>query len=258
MSFPHTISGKAGFEKTETASQKHKLGTRMVLPDGRVFYYALNGGSDLATAGLVVMGAAVSANHDMDLTVTSATSAGSQTIELEVPTTDLTLNQYKDGYIYFNGGGVTNSSGQIYGIKSHPAHDASADASCVFTIEDEGGTYANLVTTDEAGLVLNPYNGIIVYNGDGTLTTGPIGVTTIKVTANYYCWVQTLGIAAVRQSGTQTIVGNAVEVSEVSSEDGEITLADSSGGSDLVDIGTAMQIQAAANDHQLVMLNIRA
>ena len=45
MSFPTTVNLKMGWEKDETSSQKHKLGTRGVTPDGRIFYYDENSGT---------------------------------------------------------------------------------------------------------------------------------------------------------------------------------------------------------------------
>ena len=44
MAFPLTVHLGYGQEKVETSDQKQKLGTKAVLPDGRVFYYAQNSG----------------------------------------------------------------------------------------------------------------------------------------------------------------------------------------------------------------------
>jgi hypothetical protein len=68
----------------------------------------------------------------MDVAATAAQSAGDTTISIEVPTTDLTKDQYKDGYLYFNDG---PAEGEIYRIKSHPAHDASDDNTVIITID---------------------------------------------------------------------------------------------------------------------------
>ena len=39
MSFPNIIYGHYGMEKETTSSKKRRLGTKMVLPDGRTFFY---------------------------------------------------------------------------------------------------------------------------------------------------------------------------------------------------------------------------
>ena len=78
MSYPQTIMGKYGWEKVTTSSQKQKLGTRMQIAD-REFVYS-QAGEDI-TVGKLVMGAAGTAAHQVDLAV-SASSAGATTITL--------------------------------------------------------------------------------------------------------------------------------------------------------------------------------
>ena len=255
MAFPNTVYLSYGMEKAQTSGQKHKLGTRAETPDGRVFYYAKEDGTAIGTAGLIVDNVAVVAAHDMDVPTTAAHSVGDTTISIEVPTTDLTANQYKDGYMVVNDG---PGEGEVYRIKSHPAHDASDDNTVIFTIEDEDGIRTALTTASLWGIFYNQYSAIKIIDGDGTPTTGPLGVTTAPVTASYYCWLQTSGIASVLVSGTTAMtLGDAIEVSQVSGQSGSATLYDSSGATDLMPIGTAMGIASVSTDFQLVMLSIR-
>ena len=102
MAFPLTINLSYGQEKVETSDQRQKLGTRAVLPDGRAFYYAKNSSAAISSAGQLVDGIALVGDHDMDLTATAAQAVGTDAVSIEVPTTDLTANQYKDGYLVFN------------------------------------------------------------------------------------------------------------------------------------------------------------
>ena len=256
MAFPLTVNLSYGMEKVETSSQKQKLGTRGVLPDGRVFYYAKEDGTGIASAGFIVDGVGLVAAHDMDCTATAAHSVGDTTISIEVPTTDLTKNQYADGYLVFNDDG---GEGEVYRIKSHPAHDASDDNTVIITIDEPDGIRTALTTSTEAQLVYNPYTNVKIIDGDGTQTTGPLGVTTIPVTASYYCWIQTSGLSSVAVSGTTVMVlGDAIEVSQVSGQSGTATLHDSSGATDLMPIGTSMGVASIAGDKGLVMLSIRS
>ena len=105
MAFPLSVNLSYGQEKVETSDQRQKLGTRASTPDGRVFYYA-KVGIAISSAGMIVDAATTftEANHDMDLTLILAHSAGDTTISLEVPTTDLTKDRYADGYLMFNDG----------------------------------------------------------------------------------------------------------------------------------------------------------
>ncbi|QDP48949.1 MAG: hypothetical protein Unbinned1068contig1000_30 [Prokaryotic dsDNA virus sp.] len=256
MAFPLTVNLAYGMEKVESASQKHKLGTRGVLPDGRVFWYAKNSSAAISTAGMIVDGSALVAAHDMDVPPTAAQAVGTTEVSLEVPTTDLTKNQYADGYLVFND---EAGEGEIYRIKSHPAHDASEDATVLITLDEPDGLRTAITTDTEAQLVYNPYTDVKLIDGDGTQTTGPLGVTTIPVTASYYCWIQSSGLSSVAVSGTTALtLGDSIEVSQVSGQSGTATLCDSSGATDLMPIGTAMGVASVSGDKGLVMLSIRS
>ena len=49
MAFPNQINLSYGQEKVETSAKKQKLGTKGVLPDGRVFFYAQNSSTAIDT-----------------------------------------------------------------------------------------------------------------------------------------------------------------------------------------------------------------
>ena len=256
MAFPLSINLAYGMEKVETSEQRQKLGTRASTPDGRVFYYARNGSAAITTAGMIVDAAAAFAiaAHDMDVPVTAATAAGSGSISLEVPTTDLTKNQYADGYLIFNDG---PGEGEVYRIKSHPAHDASDDNTAVFTLEDNDETRTALTTSSLAGIFVNPYSAVKVIDGDGTMETGALGVTTIPMTASYYGWIQTAGIGSVALGAVVAIVGDGLQVSQASGESGRAELYDLSGEDDVQSIGTAIGIPSVDTDKQVCLLTIR-
>ena len=255
MAFPTDVSLSYGMEKVETSEQKQKLGTKAVLPDGRTFYYAKNSSTAITTAGQIVDGVAAVAAHDMDVAATEAHSVGDTTISLEVPTTDLTLNQYADGYLCINDG---PGQGEVYRIKSHPAHDASDDNTVIFTIDEPDGIRTALTTASLFGIIYNPYTDVKIVDGDGTMTTGPLGVTTIPVTASYYCWLQTSGVASVLSGAVVAIVGDAIGVSQASGESGAFDLWDVSTNEDTRPTGHAMSIPSVDTDNQIVMLDIRS
>ena len=254
MAFPTTVNLKRGWEKKETSTQKHKLGTRGETPDGRVFYYAKCSSTAITPGGKICDGIAAVAAHDMDIGATAAHSVGDTTISLEVPTTDLTANQYKDGYLLINDG---PGQGEVYQIKSHPAHDASDDNTVIFTIDDEDGIVTALTTSSLFGIIYNPYTDVKIVDGDGTMTTGPLGVNPMPVTASYYFWLQTSGVASVLSGAAVGVVGDAIGVSQASGEDGAFDLWDASSEEDTRAIGTAMSIPSVNTDNQIVKLAIR-
>ena len=261
MAFPTTVYLSYGWEKVETSEKKLKLGTRGELPDGRVFYYAQNSSTAISTAGMLVDGLLNEADHDMDKAVTAATSAGSTTVSLEITEAsggsgDLVKDEYADGYLMFNDG---PGEGEVYRIKSHPAHDASADATCVFTLDEPDGIRTALTTSSLAGIFKSPYNAVAIVDGDATPTsrTGVVGVTTIPVTASYYCWLQTAGISTVALGAQVGVVGDALTISQESGESGMAERADYSDESDLATIGVAIAIPSVSGDKQACILHIR-
>jgi hypothetical protein len=255
MAFPNSIFLSYGQEKVETEEKKQKLGTRAQTPDGRVFYYARNGSAAITTAGFIVDAAAAFAiaAHDMDVPA-NANAAGVTAVSVEVPTTDLTKDQYADGYLIFNDG---PGEGEVYRIKSHPAHDASDDNTVIITIDEPDGLRTATTTSSLFGMFVNPYSAVKIMDGDGTMETGALGVTTIPMTANYYGWIQTAGIGSVALGAVVGIVGDGLQVSQASGESGRAELYDLSGEDDVQSIGTAIGIPSVDTDKQACMLTIR-
>ena len=249
MAFPLTVNLAYGMEKRESSDQRHKLGTRATTPDGRVFYYAEASNTAIARGGNVVNGIAAVAAHDMDL-VSAAASAGATSF---TTTTSLTVtkDQYKDAYVYFNDG---PAEGEIYRIKSNTAVSSAAGLS--ITIDEPDGLVTALTTSSLFGVMYSPYKDIHIVDGNGTPTTGVVGVTTSPITADYFCWVQTAGPAAVLMGAQVGIVGDGIAISQ-QDEDGTVERTDYSDESDLVNLGHSMGIAAVATDYQWVMLNIR-
>jgi hypothetical protein len=263
MAFPYTVNLSYGQEKVETEEQKQKLGTRATTPDGRVFYYAqCASGAAISTGGFLVDGLVTEADHDMDKAATAAHSVGDTTISLEITEAsggsgDLVKDEYADGYMMFNDG---PGEGEVYRIKSHPAHDASSDPTAIFTLDEPDGIRTALTTDSICGLFKSPYNAIAIVDGDAapTTRTGVLGVTTIPVTASYYCWVQTSGIATVALGAQVGVVGDALTISQESSESGMAERADFSDESDLATIGVAIGIPSVSGDKQACILHIRS
>jgi ligand-binding sensor domain-containing protein len=82
------------------------------------------------------------------MTATAAVAAGETAISVETGGTDLTLNQYADGYLWVND---VNGEGQMLRVKSNPAHDHSSDPSVVITCYDDLATA--LTTSSQLSLI---------------------------------------------------------------------------------------------------------
>ena len=194
MSFPVDTPGPVAGIWGESATQRHPLGTRMALPDGRVYRYALNGAVALSIARLCQESVVIS-GHGTDIVVAAAAAIGATSVTITNNTTAITANMYKDGYLLVND---EAGEGQLCKIKSHPA--ATATASCVLTLYDEFALTVALTIASQVGLRKSSYQDVVV---NPTTPTGiPIGVCPIAVTAAYYFWLQTWGPAAVLTNGT--------------------------------------------------------
>ena len=96
-----------------------------------------------------------------------------------------------------------------------------------------------------------------IIDGDGTMETGALGVTTIPMTANYYGWIQTAGVGSVAIGAVVGVVGDGLQISQASGETGRAELYDLSGEDDIQSIGTAIGIPSVDTDKQACLLTIR-
>ena len=245
MAFPTTVQLKQGMEKDETSSQKHKLGTRGVTSDGRVFYYAENSGTAIDHGGYLVDGIAAVGAHDMDLAAT-ATSAGATSFTSGTSLT-VTKDQYKDGYLYVNDG---TGEGHIYKIRQHDAIDSSGSGA--INLYDGDAIATGFVAATIAGLAKNPYKDFIVYP---TTSTGhAVGVAATDFDDDDFGWLQTWGPAAVL-CDVAFVIGNHVRVSDGTAGSGEPLDRDGTHENEEV-IGVASVIAPVTTDYGFVNLTI--
>ena len=141
------IIGKGGSQYgtadpySESATQLFPLGSTLVYGNN-VYRYVEIGGTAV-TAGKLLQHKAIVSDH-ANMTATAAVAAGETAISVETGGTDLTLNQYADGYLWVND---VNGEGQMLRVKSNPAHDHSSDPSVVITCYDDLATALTGSTT---------------------------------------------------------------------------------------------------------------
>jgi len=247
MSFPNTIYGKPGWEKKLTSDQRHKLGTRMALADGRVYRYVKNAAVEIAS-GRLVQAPATDAADDMDLAWSAGAAVGGTTVTTGTSLT-ITKDQYKEGWLYTNDAA---GEGQIYPIKSNTA--VAGAIGCIFTIDDEDGFVIALTATSSFfGVLYNLYDSVIVQ--PTTITNAAVGVSPTTMTASYYGWVQTWGPTALLDYGATWAVGDQLAAAE-STDAGAATLLDSSSAQDNQSVGYSMYIKPATTDFGFAYLTI--
>jgi len=205
------IVGKGGSQYgtvdpyTSGASQLFPLGSRLLY--GNTVYRYGRLGSGAVTAGKCVTHAASIAHH-FDLTPTAGVAAGETAISVETAGTDITLNQYANGYLYINDAA---GEGQMLRIQSNPAHDHSSDPSIVITCYDDLATA--ITTSSRVTLIADPSSALI---GQAATTTGAtMGVTVVDIAATHYGWFAVSGPATVLTSGTLVVGNHAVPLGAV-------------------------------------------
>jgi len=200
------IVGKGGSQYgtvdpfTSGLTQLFPLGSRLLYGNSVYAYGRLAAAA--VTAGKCVTHAASIAHH-FDLTPTAGVAAGETAISVETAGTDITLNQYANGYLYVNDAA---GEGQMLRIKSNPAHDHSADPSIVITCYDDLATA--ITTSSRITLIPDPRSGQIVQAA--TTTGATLGVTVVDMAASAYGWFTVSGPATVLTSGTLVVGNHAV------------------------------------------------
>lgn len=201
--YPQSVGLKYGNEKVTSTTKYRTLGTRAVLPDGRVFRWSVNGAVALSPADLCQTAVEPSAStHTNALNVVGGGTTGVTTLTV-VGVTIAVADFYADGYLV-----VDTSPGQgMYRIKSHEALTSAAAGIQVTFEEDDPLREALTSGTSKVGFRRNPYSSVIV--SPTTLTGVVLGVSPVAVPASQYFWLQTWGFCAVN-ADTAPVAGESV------------------------------------------------
>jgi len=239
-----SIWGDFGDEKVTGTTKLHPYGTRMVLPDNRVFYYGQTDGAQ--TAGAICQSAVGVANHDMDLATTTA-SAGDKSVTVTLGGTAAAEDLYAEGYLYVNDG---TGQGHNYKIRQHDA--IGSGGSGAVNLMDGDAIATGFEAATIVGLAKNPYKDFIVYP---TTSTGhAVGVAATDFDDDDYGWLQTWGPAAVL-CDVAFVIGNHVRVSDGTAGSGEPLDRDGTHENEET-IGVASLIAPVTTDYGYVNLTI--
>lgn len=214
MAFPLTVYGKFGWEKVVTSGKKHKLGTRMELPDGRVFYYGFTNGA-IGAGEVVMQKDVVTATHEKGRAVAAAV-AGTRAVVVTNTGASLAKDKYADGILFVSDG---TAEGHVYIIKSHLA--AATTATFKLILDEEDGIQDEAFTTaTKVGLRQNKFLDCEKFDSND-IDGIPLGVAPVEVADDRYFWCQCWGSAAVKTHGT-LIKGNLAHVRGTTATDGVV------------------------------------
>lgn len=177
-------------------NQKLDLGTALEFDDGRLFRYALIGGTSTA-AGSLYQSVAALAGHT-NIAVDVARAVGAQAVSATLNTTAAAVDIYSEGFVHIN-----DATGEGYSYKIKRAYSvgdahASATSTGVLTVNLKQGVtvqIALVASTSEVAFTRNPYHSVIIHPSPPT--AGLAGVAPGIITNAKYGWLQRKGICAV-------------------------------------------------------------
>lgn len=187
-----TMSDQDVYE--ESIIQKYPLGKRLVLGE-RVFKYAMNSTAAALASGRLMQGPVPVDNHTAQVLATTIAADTTNLVNVTLGGTAVTKNQYKDGWLWIEGG---TNIGACYKIKSHPAQSGTT-SNVIITLYDLVAE-ALTASTETISFVKNLYKDVIIHPAPPTAALAGvplIDVTISTSTVKYYFWIQTAGPAAV-------------------------------------------------------------
>lgn len=173
----------------ESVTQNAKVGTRMDLGDGRVFYYAKNSSAATNLVAGKLISTPVIATQKCT-TLLAEVAVGEKEVQITgAGVGAVTADMYAEGYLYTPTAADTGS-GQTYKIRGNEAFATSGTGS-IFLYD---GVYTVLATTVDVIVTASIFSGVILTPDDVIFT---LGVSLIPVNTSYYFWIQTWGPVAV-------------------------------------------------------------
>ena len=248
-----TISLRGGEEYESHQYQRHALGTKAVSQDGRVFRYAEMGGT-AGVPGKLYQTVVPIANHT-NIACDVARAAGAVKISATDGGTGAAVDIFAEGYVIINDAAGEGYTYKIAGGPQQPSGTGHAVAAsgAVITVNLAPGysVQTALTTSSEVTFTRNRYKAVILST---TGTTAPVvGVGVSDVTADYFCWLQTGGPAAVLTDGTVVI---AQHVRSSDGTAGSVEALDRDGTHENEqEIGVVMHVNATT-EYSLVDLSL--
>ena len=182
----------------------HRVGTRGVLDDGRVFRYSRNTAAAAIVAGNLLQMLDQDANN-IDLATDVAGVGDTTLVVTALGGTAITVNEFAGGYGITSSG--TTGAGLTLSIASHAA--AGTTAAATFVLDDPVPVLFNADTT--VTLSKNPWADLVISGGNQdhfAVGVSPTAVPAGNAVAQYF-WCQTWGTCGVWQDDS-TANGSAM------------------------------------------------
>ena len=179
------------------ATRPQALGTRLHVPDGRVFRAAQAGSTALVAGRTAQITRPDAALRDRGLATQTDPLDNVVQIALgSVVNSDqsLPVGRYEEGLLYVVSGG---GAGQVYRVRSSEKGDETNNELKV--VIDAARIVGRVNSTTRVTLFKNFFTELVI--AEAPPSTAVIGISPAAVPANEYFWLQTHGAAAVLQEG---------------------------------------------------------
>lgn len=191
---------------TASATPLHRIGTRAVDKQGRVYRYARAGASDLV-AGNVLQSAAIIPNHLAN--TPPVVALGANTFTYTPGNTAAAVGFYENGFMQVD---TTPGNGYTYGVDSHPA--IVGNTAFAISLKTDEGIQIALTASSRVGLSPSLWRDVIQF--PVTTATGSVcGVAVMVIPATQYGWVGTWGRFSVLIAGTPALGAGVMTPSTV-------------------------------------------
>jgi len=190
------------FEESTTA--KHKIGTRMQLADGRVYYYGVC--AEALAAGLLCYSKPMAADNTAMVTGVAGAVGAKAITGMTVGATAVTANEFAEGFMYTQ---KVAGTGYTYKIKSNTSGTSGGTMNIVLY----DPIMVAITASTEVGFAYNPFWALL--GPTGVQTSSPAGIAPRGVvTSGSYAWIQTWGVCAVATDTAGTLaIGHQLHAS---------------------------------------------
>jgi hypothetical protein len=206
------------YSSSSTVPGAQQVGQLGVTPEGKMFRYALAGGSSLTVGDLLQASANDTQFIAMAVPATQAiASAGTvQNVQVTNGTTTVTVHQFDGGSVVVD---TTPDGGSEYTIVGHDNKSVTSGGTLNLVLDHPLQTA--WTSSTKVTMKRSPWSGVIQF--PATTQTGiPVGVAVYALTNATYGWVQTHGPCAVLSDGQTFAVGS--EVGTPSGTAGSVTV----------------------------------
>ena len=246
MSYPQEVHAAIGGGEhlANAATQKnYDLGQRLRLEDNRIYRYAENFDTALITGSLVEGKPYVSGDNDLAV----ATAAAVGDTDLSITCTQTTAaDYYAEGWCAVTKAAAAAALGQAFQVRTHIVLSAAA---VTFYLKANTPVVVAIAAADEVGFTPCVYKDVVI--AATTLAGMLAGVAHCALPADYFGWLQTGGVGAVK-AATSTVLGNHVDA--ITAAAGRAGVPDGNGK--FPTIGHVMTIASTADECDTVYLTI--